>query len=341
MKVERIGIDLAKNVMQVFGVNRQGKRVFNKAVKRTEFAAFMVQLEPCLVGMESCGSAHYWGRELRRMGHEVKLIAPHFVTPYRKNGKNDSNDAEAICEAVSRPTMRFVAIKDPEQQAVLVVHRVRQRVVAERTALINQIRGLLSEFGIVIALGADRVRKDLPAIVEDVDGRLPALARQIFADLYDQLCVSDQRVARLDRHIKQLAKQMPAAKRLMAVEGVGPVIATALIASAGDANTFDNGRQFAAWLGLVPRQHSTGGRTRLGRITKRGDVYLRCLLVHGARSVMIRLGDKTDPKSTWARELKQRRGFNKATVAMAAKNARTLWALMAHEDEYRGALVAA
>ena len=212
MKVERIGVDLAKNVMQVFGVNRQGKRAFSRTVKRADFAAFMAQLPACLVGMEACGSAHYWGRELRRMGHEVKLMAPHFVTPYRKNSKNDSNDAEAICEAVSRPNMRFVAIKDPEQQAVLVVHRVRQRVVAERTALINQIRGLLSEFGIVIALGADRVRKDLPAIVEDVDGRLPALARQIFADLYEQLRVADQRVARLDRHIKQLAKQMPAAK---------------------------------------------------------------------------------------------------------------------------------
>jgi transposase len=334
MKVERIGIDLAKEVFQLHGVDDKGKIRIRKTLRRNDMHRFFANLDPCLVGLEACGSAHYWARELRALGHDVRLIAPQFVAPYRKNDKNDGNDAEAICEAVGRPNMRFVAVKAPEQQAVLVLHRVRERVVGERTALMNQARGLLAEFGITVPQGVDRLRKALPDILEDSDNGLPDLAREIIADLGEQLREVDQRIKGYDLRIRQLANTMPQAKRLMAVDGVGPVIATALIATAGDARLFDNGRQFAAWLGLVPRQYSTGGKARHGRITKRGDAYLRKLLVHGARSVMCRLHGKSDTKSVWAAQLKARRGFNKATVALAAKHARILWALLAHEDEY-------
>lgn len=334
MKVERIGIDLAKDVFQLHAVDDKGKVRIRKTLRRTEMHRFFANFDPCRIGLEACGSAHYWARELRTLGHQVRLIAPQFVAPYRKNDKNDGNDAEAICEAVGRPNMRFVAVKDPEQQAVLVLHRVRERVVGERTALINQARGLLAEFGITVPQGADRLRKALPDILEDANNGLPDLAREIMADLSDQLHEVDQRINDYDRRIRQLANAMPQAKRLMAVDGVGPVIATALIATVGDAHLFDNGRQFAAWLGLVPRQFSTGGKARQGRITKRGDVYLRKLLVHGARSVMCRLKGKSDTKSLWAAQLKVRRGFNKATVALAAKHARILWALLARDNDY-------
>ena len=334
MKVERIGIDLAKQVFQVHGVDGHGKARIRKTLRRDEMANFFANLEPCLIGLEACGSAHYWARVLRKFGHDVRLIAPQFVAPYRKNEKNDSNDAEAICEAVGRPNMRFVAIKDPEQQSVLVVHRIRERVVGERTALINQARGLLGEFGIIVPQGADKLRKSLPDILEDAENDLPDLGREMIAELRDQLADLDERIRRYDRRIRQLANTMPEAKRLMAVEGVGPVIATALIATIGDARLFDNGRQFAAWLGLVPRQYSTGGKQRYGRITKRGDVYLRTLLVHGSRAVLCRTKGKTDAKSQWAARLKERRGFNKALVALAAKQARILWALLARDTDY-------
>ena len=334
MKVERIGIDLAKYVFQIHAVDGKGKTRIRKTLRRGDMLSFFANLEPCLIGLEACGSAHHWARSLRELGHDVRLIAPQFVAPYRKNDKNDGNDAEAICEAVGRANMRFVAVKDPEQQAVMVVHRVRERVVGERTALINQVRGLLGEFGVTVPQGADRLRKALPDILENADNRLPDLAREIMADLRAQLNEADQRIKGYDQRIRQLANTMPQAKRLMAVDGVGPLIATALIATAGDARLFDNGRQFAAWLGLVPLQYSTGGKPRHGRITKRGDVYVRTLLVHGARSVLCRLNGKTDSKSQWAARVKERRGFNKALVALAAKHARILWAMLAHEADY-------
>ena len=297
MKVERIGIDLAKDVFQLHGVEGGGKVCIRKTLRRADMLRFFANLEPCLIGLEAGGSAHYWARQLRALGHEARLIAPQFVAPYRKNDKNDGNDAEAICEAVGRPNMRFVAVKEPEQQAILMLHRVRERVVGERTALINQTRGLLAEFGITVAQGADRLRQALPTILEDAGNGLPDMARETIADLGDQLRAVDQCIKRYDLRIRQLANAMPQAKRLMAVDGVGPLIATALIATAGDACLFDNGRQFAAWLGLVPRQFSTGGKPRHGRITKRGDVYLRKLLVHGARSVMCRLKGKAIPRA--------------------------------------------
>jgi transposase len=262
-------------------------------------------------------------------------MAPQFVQPYRKNPKNDGNDAEAICEAVSRPTMRFVPIKSVEQHAVLTVHRARTLLVGDRTALVHQIRGLLAEYGIVVPQGIARLRKALPGALEDADNGLPLLAREIIAELQARLQDVDQRILAYDRRITQLAQQSDAAQRLMQVEGVGAVTATAIVATVGNGTVFKNGRQFAAWLGLVPRQHSTGGKQRLGHISKRGDVYLRTLLIHGARSVLQCTGKRLDAKSRWAERLKQRRGNNITAVALAAKHARILWALLARDQEYR------
>jgi transposase len=337
MTLKRIGIDLAKNVFQVHGVDERGRTVIRRRLKRSELLSFFAQLPACLVGIEACGSAHHWARQLQALGHEVRLMAPRFVTPYRKNDKNDGNDAEAVCEAVGRSNMRFVPIKDEQQQAVLGIHRARELLVGQRTALINQIRGLLSEYGIVVGQGAGRLRTALPAILEDAENGLPELARELFAALGERLREFDEQVEAYDRRIERLARQMEPAQRLMRIEGVGPLTATAIVASVGNARVFNNGRQFAAWLGLVPRQYSSGGKTRHGRITKRGDGYLRKLLIHGARALMRHLQGRDDPRSRWVLTLKARRGFNKALIALAAKNARVLWAVLAREQAYRPA----
>ncbi|MGH7184430.1 MAG: IS110 family transposase [Nitrospiraceae bacterium] len=331
----RIGIDVAKHVFQVHGVDDQGYTVLRRRISRAQLRPFVAQLRPCLIGLEACGSAHYWARELTKLGHNVRLIAPQFVAPYRKNDKNDGNDAEAICEAVGRPHMRFVPIKSIEQQAVLTVHRARQLLVAERTALVNQTRGLLAEYGLIVPVGVGALRRAWATLLATPD--LPTLAGEIFADLADRLRTVDERIAAYDRRVAQLARQTEPAQRLMQVPGVGPVTATAVVATVGDAHTFKNGRQFAAWLGMVPRQHSSGGTRRLGRITKRGDVYLRTLLIHGARAVMRQLGKRQDATSRWVTALKARRGFNKAVVALAAKQARILWALLATGRSYQPA----
>lgn len=334
MEIMRIGLDLAKNVFEVYGVDEHEQPALRKTLKRSQVMKFFAQLNPCIVGIESCGSAHHWARKLRSFGHEVRMMAPQFVAPYRKSDKNDHNDAEAICEAAGRPNMRFVPVKTEEQQAVLMVHRVRSLMVGERTSLVNQIRGLLSEFGIVLPQGRCHVRSQLPSILEDAENDLPAVAREVFANQYERLCELDSKIDEYDRKIEALAKADEDAKRLMALEGIGPITATAIIASVGDITTFQNGRQFAAWLGLVPRQWSTGGRARHGRITKRGDVYLRTLLIHGARAVMRYLMNKDDRKSEWVKAVRERRGFNKAAVALAAKHARILWAMLAKGTEY-------
>jgi transposase len=337
MRVTRIGIDLAKQVFQVHGVDRHGKVVIRKQLTRGKMRGFFAQLPSCLIGIEACASAHYWARELSQFGHTVRLIAPQFVRPYRKNLKNDGNDAEAICEAVSRPNMRFVPVKSVAQQAVLTVHRARELLVGDRTALVNQMRGLLAEYGIVVPQGIARLRRVLPSVLEDAVNGLPVLAREVVAELQERLWDLDERIATYDRRIAQLARQSEAAQRLMQLEGVGAATATAIVATIGDGKAFKNGRQFAAWLGLVPQQYSSGGRTRLGHISKRGNVYLRTLLIHGARSVLQLTGKRTDPKSRWAEQLKQRRGNNIAAVALAAKNARIIWAMLARGQEYRRA----
>jgi transposase len=340
MEVTRIGLDIAKSVFQVHGVDQHGKVVLRKTLRRAELLPYFANLPACLVGIEACGGSHDWARRLAKLGHEVKLMAAQFVSPYRKGGargKNDKTDAEAICEAVGRPNMRFVPVKSEEQQAVLAVHRVRDLAVAERTALVNQIRGLLAEFGIVLAQGRERLQRELPGVLEAADNGLPRLARTVIGELAERLREMNGRIEQYDALIDALARSLPQAARLMQMGGIGPVTATALVASVGDAREFGSAREFAAWLGLTPRQYSSGGKSRLGGISKRGDSYLRRLLVHGARSVVRLTGGKTDGLSRWAEAVKQRRGENIAAVALAAKHARMVWAMLTKDEAYRPA----
>jgi transposase len=334
MKVTTVGIDLAKNVFSMHGIDEHGKAVLKRTVSRGKVLEVMAGIGPCLVGVEACSGAHHWARELGKLGHTVRIMAPRFVAPYRKSGKNDGNDAEAICEAVSRPSMRFVAVKSAEQQALLVIHRVRKGLSDERTALINQLRGLLSEFGIVIPKGRYQARHQLPVVLEDDGNGIPELARQVFLEVNERIRGLDGQILAYDRRVEALARESDAAQRMMAIPGIGPVTATAIVATVGHATEFKNGRQFAAWLGLVPRQYSTGGKVRLGRITKRGDVYLRTLLIHGTRAVLARVCDRTDRTSAWVRSLIERRGYKRAAVALAAKNARMIWAMLAKNQAY-------
>jgi transposase len=335
MKVTTVGLDLAKNVFSVHGVDEHGKVVLRKRVARGRLLELFAQLPASVVGMEACSGAHYWGRELERLGHRVGIMASRFVAPYRKSEKNDGNDAEAICEAVGRPNMRFVPVKSAEQQALLALHRVRQGFTAERTAAINQLRGLLSEFGIVLPKGRYQLRGRIGAVLEDACNAIPGLARRVFADLNVHIGELDQKILAYDRELEALARTSEAARRLQQIPGIGPISATALVASIADAKAFKNGRQFAAWLGLVPRQYTTGGHVRLGRITKRGDAYLRTLLIHGTRAVLSSTQDKPDRLSRWAEGVRARRGTRKAAVALAAKNARIAWTLLARGGEYQ------
>jgi transposase len=334
MQAEHIGLDIAKSSFQVHGVDAHGKVVIRKQLSRSKVLTYFAQLPPCLVGLEACGGAHYWARELGKLGHDVRLMAVQYIRPYRTNQKNDQNDADAICEAVSRPRTRCVPVKSEAQQAVLTVHRARELLVTERTALVNQIRGLLLEYGLVIAQGIQRLRRTLPEVLAATE-TLPALVRDVVEELRERLVELDRRITDYDRRIEQLAKQNDATRRLMQVEGVGPITATAVVATIGDGHAFQHGRQFAAWVGLVPTQHSTGGKTVLGRITKHGNVYLRTLLIHGARAVLQFSAKRSDAKSRWVEAVRQRRGSNIAAVALAAKHARILWALLAHGQEYQ------
>jgi len=322
--VTTVGIDLAKNVFSLHGVDAEGAVVLRRSVSRAKLLELIVQVPPCLIGMEACSGAHEWARRFALLGHTVRLMAPKFVAPYRKSGKNDGNDAEAICEAVSRPSMRFVPVKSLEQQADLCLHRTRQGFVEERTATINRLRGLLAEFGHVIPQRAVEVRRQVPPLLE----QLPARAARCVADLLEHVRELERKIAAYEREIETHARHSALAQRAQARQGVGPITASAIVASVGDAAEFTSGRQFAAWLGLVPRQYSTGGKTRLGHITRRGDGYLRMLLVMGARSVLQRASRERDPLSRWALAVRERRGYHRACVAIAAKNARVVWALL-------------
>jgi transposase len=335
MNVTTIGIDLAKDTFSLHGVDGEGKQVFRKTLSRGKLLPFMAQQPPCLVGLEACSGAHYWGRELRKLGHRVGIMAPRFVAPYRRGGKNDNNDAEAICEAVSRPGMRFVPVKSDESQAILCLHRVRQGLIKERTALINQLRGLLSEFGLIMPKGRYSAQHHLPDLLEDAENGLPMLARRLLHDTWVRLRGLNTQILAYDRELNHLARDSEPARRLMTVPGIGAITATALLASVGDPRQFRNGRQFAAWLGLTPRQYTTGGKIRLGRITRKGDKYLRTLLIHGTRAVLATVRDKEDRLSCWTRALIERRGYKRAAVALAAKNARILWALMINDETYQ------
>ena len=337
MSIRTLGIDLAKNSFSLHGIDEHGKVVLRKQISRGKLKAFVQQLPVCVIGMEACSGAHYWARTFQGYGHAVKLMAPRFVVPYRKNGKNDDNDAAAICEAVTRPSMRFVAIKDVEQQAVLSLHRVREGLIKERTAQINQLRGLLSEFGIVLAGGRSVIVKEMPRLLEEAENGLPLLARRVLSDVYERIKQLNHQVNEYDREIERLMQENEAAERIQRIPGIGPITATALVASVNDGKQFKNGRQLAAWLGLVPRQNSTGGKIKLGRITKQGDRYLRTLLIHGARSAMLAAKNKQDRVSVWIKELAERRGSKKAAVALAAKLARIIWSMLTTGSQYEQA----
>jgi transposase len=304
-------------------------------LKRKEVAAFFANLPPCLIGMEACASAHHWARKLESFGHTVKLMAPQFVKPYVKTNKNDAADAEAICEAVNRPNMRFVPIKNAEQQAVLALHRARQGFVKARTAQANQIRGLLAEYGIVIPQGIGHIAQRLPQILEDGENDLPGAFRELLDRLGDHLQELDRQVGALEVQIQSCHRENEASKKLAQIPGIGPITASALVASIGDAKSFENGRQLAAWLGLVPRQHSSGGKQVLLGISKRGDTYLRTLLIHGARAVIRVAERKAGHADSWLARLMGRRNKNVAAVALANKNARTVWALLTHGRDYQ------
>jgi len=330
-QITTVGIDLAKNVFSLHGVDRSGAVALRRTVRRDQLLQTVAALSPCLIGMEACSGAHEWGRRFQEHGHTVRLMAPKFVAPYRKSGKNDGNDAEAVCEAVTRPNMRFVPVKSTEQQALLSLHRVRQGFVVERTAIINRLRGLMSEFGVILPLRSVTVRRQAAAAAE----ALPELARRVIGDLLEQMRALDERIDGYDREIEAQARLSESARRLMKIRGIGATTALAIVATVGDAREFKNGRQFAAWIGLVPEQYSTGGRPRLGHISKRGDAYLRNLLVQGARSVLQSAGAHQDRMSRWILELLQRRGYYRTLVAIANKNARIAWALLAKNETLR------
>jgi transposase len=334
-KLSVLGIDLAKQVFHLVGMDAHGTMLVRKRLYRAQMMAFIAQLPPTLIGMEACGGAHYWARRFREHGHEVRLMAPQFVTPYRKANKNDMRDAEAIAEAMTRPTMRFVPVKSVAQQDLQALHRVRERLMKARTALINETRGLLHEYGIIVPQGAATFRQHVLEKLTTEDAKLTPHSLELFRQLLEELAALEARVATYDAQLAQVAQTHPVCQRLMTIPGLGELTATALVAAVSDATQFKNGRQFAAWLGLVPRQHSTGGKSRLLGISKHGDSYLRKLLVHGARSCLRWVGRKRDRRSQWAQSLMERRGWNKAAVALANKNARVAWALMGTEQVYR------
>lgn len=340
MKITTIGIDLAKNVFQVHGVDERGKTALKKQLKRAQVMAFLANLPPCVIGMEACGSAHHWARKLQALGHTVKLMAPQYVKPYVKTNKHDAADAEAICEAVARPNMRFVAIKTVEQQAILAVHRARQGLVKARTAQANQIRGLLAEFGLVLPQGITYIVKRLPQMLEDGDNALPGSFRQLLDRLRENLQHLDRDVVALEREIQRWHQDSEASQRVAAIPGIGPLGASAFLATVGDGRSFRNGRQLAACLGLVPKQASTGGKTTLLGISKRGDSYLRTLFIHGARSVVRQVERHPERAAPWLKQLLARRPKNVVAVALANKNARIAWALLAHGRDYQSSYAA-
>ncbi len=330
-----LGIDLAKQSFQLHGVNAEGKVVLKKKLSRKQISAFVANLPVCLIGLEACGGSHHWVRIFTEMGHTVRMMAPQFVKPYVKSNKNDAVDAEAICEAVQRPNMRFVPAKSIEQQDIQSIHRIRSQLVARRTAQANQIRGLLMEYGIIIPQGIKCIRKNLPDILEDGENRLTDIFREHLSALYDEMVHLDERVETLEKSLKTICNQNEDCKRLLTIPGIGLMTATAMIAAIGDIGAFKSARELAAWLGLVPRQHSTGGKPTLLGISKRGDSYIRTLLIHGGRSVVRCAHKHQDKRSQWIGEVEQRRGKNITAVAVANKNARIAWALLTKKEDYQ------
>ncbi|OOZ53177.1 IS110 family transposase [Solemya velum gill symbiont] len=336
MKIRRVGVDLAKNVFQLHGADHQGKTVWKRQLSRDKWLKVLFNhVQPgAEIGMEACTGAHHWARLLRDAGYRVRMIPPQFVKPFVKSNKNDANDAQAICEAMARPDMYPVAIKTVEQQDIQAIHRVREEIKTHRTAKANQIRGLVAEYGLVAPRELTSLRRAIPIWLEDASNGLTVLFRELLHGLREDLRSLDQRMAELDQQVATIAQQNPTAQRLQQLRGVGPLIATALIATVGDGKQYRKGRDMAAAIGLTPRQHSSGGKDRLLGISKRGDAYLRCLLVHGARSAMRTAKDKDDRLSRWITSLQERRHANVAAVAMANKLARMAWVIMSKEIDY-------
>ncbi len=336
MKLSRVGIDLAKNVYQLHGADRSGKTVWTRRLKRHQwFKVLLDKIEPgCVIGMEACASAHHWGRQLQSRGYTVKLIPPQFVKPYVKSNKNDARDAEAICEAMSRPNMRFVTVKTVEQQDIQATHRIRAELITQRTAKANQIRGLVAEYGLVAPKHMSSLRAAIPCWLEDAENGLTGDFRQLLQGVWEDLLILDDRVSEMDKLIKRLADNHEECVRLQQLRGVGPMIATAMIASVGDARQYHTSRQMAASIGITPKQHSSGDRDRLLGISKRGDVYLRTLMIHGARSVVANAKHKDDRLSRWVTGIATKRHPNVAAVALANKTARMAWAMLRHATDY-------
>jgi len=336
MKLSRVGIDLAKNVYQMHGVDRSGKAILKRRLKRHQwFKVLLDKTEPdCVIGMEACASAHHWGRELQSRGYTVRLIPPQFVKPYVKSNKNDARDAEAICEAMSRPNMRFVTVKSVEQQDIQATHRIRAELITQRTAKANQIRGLVAEYGLVAPKRLSSLRAAIPCWLEDAENGLTADFRSLLQGVWDDLLILDDRVGEMDKAIERLAENHEDCVRLQQLRGVGPMISTAMIATVGDARQYHKSRQMAAAIGITPKQHSSGDRDRLLGISKRGDVYLRTLMIHGARSVVANAKHKDDRLSRWVTDIATKRHPNVAAVALANKTARMAWAMLRNETDY-------
>jgi len=342
-KIIRVGVDLAKNVFHIHAVDENEKTVWQGKYTRNNWIKAIVKRTPqtATIGMEACGSAHHWARELIKLGYEVKLVAAQFVKPYVKTNKNDKVDAEAICETINRPNMRFVSIKTIEQQDLQSMHRIREELISQRTAKANQIRGLTAEYGVFAPVGINHLRKCIPMWLENAENSLSFLFRELLQLMYHDLIALDESINNITDKIKNNLNSNPAALRLMKVTGIGPLVCSALLIDLGDGLAFNKGRDFAASLGLVPRQHSTGGRDRLLGISKRGNGYLRKLLVHGARSAFRHVKDKTDPLSLWIKKLSQTKHANIAIIALANKIARISWALVAKNEDYDASLAAA
>jgi len=338
MNIIRIGIDLAKYSFALCGVDQHDQVVLQRSLKRDELLTFFANLPPCLIAMESGTGAHHWARALIRLGHDARIIDARFVVPYRKQGKtgkNDLNDAAAICEAAGRPTMRFVPVKESDQQAILIVHRMRASYVTEHTRVSNQIRGVLAEFGVVVPKGITALKRRWITLRQNCADQVPSLAWAEIDKLYQRLLDLHQSILAYNRQISAFVREDTRAKQLTLISGIGPITASAIVATIGDGHLFRNGRQFAAWVGLTPQQYSTGGKQRLGRISKRGNTYLRTLLVHGARVELVHTAKRTDRKSRWAEKLKASKSWNKTSVALANKHARIAWALLAKGQAYQ------
>ena len=332
--ISTLGIDIAKNTFQIHGADHTGKAVMRKRMSRHQLAAYVANLAPCTIVMESCGGANYWARVFQRSGHTAKLISPQFVKPFVMTNKNDANDAQAIVEAASRPSMNFVPIKQIEQQDIQSIHRIRTRIVKNRTALINEIRGLCLEYGVVLTPGAARVKSSLCMAIADNDNELTPSSRESMQDLYDELVDVEGRLKKLDTKIRRLCRQNERCKRILKVPGVGELTATAIVAAVPNPKEFRNGRHMSAWLGLVPRQSSSGDKQVLLGISKRGDRYLRTLLIHGARAVLSHCKDADNDYAHWVARKKATLSHNKAAVALANKNARIIWSMLNTGEEF-------